>query len=96
MATKTEKSEKADKPERRSRRQTQKTNRQQSSNAFVRYLRETRGELRKVTWPTWEETWRLSLIVLGVSAVTAIFLGLFLDTLFSSGIRGIINVVLGI
>ena len=95
MATKTEKPEKTDKPERRSRRQAQKSNRPQS-NAFVRYLRETRGELRKVTWPTWEETWRLSLIVLGVSAVTAVFLGLILDTLFSSGIRGIINVVLGI
>ncbi len=44
-------------------------------NALVRYLKETRAELRKVTWPTREEAVNLSLIVLGVMIAMAIFLG---------------------
>ena len=43
-------------------------------NAVVRYLRETRGELRKVTWPTRQESWRLTGIVLAVTIATAAFL----------------------
>ena len=41
-----------------------------SENALVRYLRETRGELRKVTWPTRQESQRLTAIVLGVTALS--------------------------
>lgn len=65
-------------------------------NPLVRYFRETRGELRKVTWPTWEETWRLTLIVLAVSAVTALFLGVILDSFFSFLVQGMLQVALGI
>ena len=43
-------------------------------NPIGRYLRETRGELRKVTWPTRDEAWRLTAIVLGVTAAFAVFL----------------------
>ncbi len=68
----------------------------QGPNALVRYFRETRGELRKVTWPTREDTWRLTLIVLGVSAAMAVFLGLILDTLFSRIILGIVELTLGV
>ena len=52
-------------------------------NPLVKYLRETRGELYKVTWPTREESQRLTLIVLGVTAAMAIFLGV-LDFTFSN------------
>jgi len=59
-------------------------------NAIVRYFRETRGELRKVTWPTREESWRLTLIVLGVTAAMSVFLGL-LDFIFSNGVQGLVE-----
>jgi preprotein translocase subunit SecE len=65
------------------------------SNAVVRYFRETRGELRKVTWPTRQESQRLTAIVLGVTAVMAIFLGL-LDFIFSRSIQTLVEVLVGI
>jgi len=45
-------------------------------NAVIRYLRETRGELAKVTWPTRDEAIRLTSIVLAVTVSMALFLGL--------------------
>jgi preprotein translocase subunit SecE len=67
----------------------------EQSNALVRYIRETRGELRKVTWPTRQESQRLTAIVLGVTAVMAIFLGL-LDLLFSNGVESLVRLVVGV
>ena len=64
------------------------------SNALARYFRETRGELRKVTWPTREESQRLTAIVLGVTAVMAVFLGL-LDLIFSNGVESLVRLVVG-
>ena len=46
-----------------------------SVNPLVRYLRETRAELAKVTWPTRQEWLRLSGIVLAVTVVMAFILG---------------------
>ena len=66
----------------------------EQSNALVRYIRETRGELRKVTWPTREESQRLTAIVLGVTAVMALFLGL-LDLIFSNGIQELVRKIVG-
>lgn len=45
-------------------------------NAITRYFRETAGELRKVTWPTWPEARQLTIIVVGVMVVMSLFLGL--------------------
>ncbi|HMM99756.1 MAG: preprotein translocase subunit SecE [Anaerolineae bacterium CFX3] len=45
-------------------------------NAISRYFRETNGELRKVNWPTWPETWQLTLIVLAVMLVMSVYLGI--------------------
>jgi preprotein translocase subunit SecE len=64
-------------------------------NAVVRYFRETRGEIRKVTWPTRQESWRLTAIVLGVTIATAIFLWLF-DFIFSGGIQFLIERMIGL
>jgi len=41
----------------------------------MRYLRETRAEVAKVTWPTRQEWLRLSGIVLAVTIVMAFILG---------------------
>ena len=59
-------------------------------NALVEYLRDTRGELRKVHWPTREEAENLTKIVLAVTVSMAAFMGL-LDYLFSLELRGLIN-----
>jgi preprotein translocase subunit SecE len=52
-----------------------------SGNPIIRYFQDTSEELRKVSWPTQEETIRLSVIVLGTTTAFAVFLGL-LDLLF--------------
>jgi preprotein translocase subunit SecE len=49
---------------------------------FIRYLRGTRSELKKVTWPTRQEAQNLTYIVLGVTVAFAVFLGL-LDWVFT-------------
>jgi preprotein translocase subunit SecE len=51
-------------------------------NRIVLWWRETIGELRKVSWPTPQEAWRLTYIVIIVMAATSIVLGL-LDFIFS-------------
>ncbi len=65
-----------------------------SENAVLRYIRETRGEIRKVTWPTRQESQRLTAIVLGVTAMMALFLGL-LDFIFSKGVQNLVGFLTG-
>lgn len=43
-------------------------------NKLINYLKETRTELLEVTWPTKAQTVTYALIVIGISAVVAIFL----------------------
>ena len=45
-----------------------------SENALVRYLKDTRAEIAKVTWPTREEGLRLTWIVFVVTVISAIVL----------------------
>src|SRR5688572_29417101 len=46
-----------------------------SDNALIRYFQETAVELRKVAWPTREQTTRLTLIVLGALVIFSLFFG---------------------
>ena len=62
-----------------------------SENAIQRYVRETTGELRKVNWPTWPESRRLTGLVLLVMLVVGIFLA---GVDYLSG--ALIDLVLGI
>lgn len=55
-----------------------------------RFWRETIGELRKVTWPTPEEAWKMTRIVLVVMIVMAVVLGA-LDFAFSRMISFLVN-----
>lgn len=64
-------------------------------NPLSKYIRETRGELRKVTWPTREESQRLTAIVLVVTIAMSVFLGL-LDFIFSNGIQALVEFVIGV
>jgi preprotein translocase subunit SecE len=59
-------------------------------NRIVRYLRGTRAELRKVTWPTREEALRLTGIVLATTVGFSLFLGIvdyLLSKLFALLVR---------
>jgi preprotein translocase subunit SecE len=48
--------------------------REPEENAIVRTFRETRNELRKVVWPTREETIRLTVVVIAISAIIGLIL----------------------
>ena len=56
-------------------------------NRFVRYLRETYYELRRVSWPTRSEAINLTIIVVVVTTFLAIILGL-VDWAFSAAFGG--------
>ncbi|MCB0192531.1 MAG: preprotein translocase subunit SecE [Anaerolineae bacterium] len=60
------------------------------SNFLVKYFNETRAELRKVTWPTRDETQNLTMIIVIVTVAMAIFLGT-LDYLFQVVAAGVIG-----
>ncbi len=59
---------------------------EKQEGGLQRWLRETRGELRKVTWPTREEALRLTYVVIGLSVALGLLLGgadFLLSTLYS-------------
>ena len=62
----------------------------QQPNKITVFFRETIAELRKVNWPTWQEAKNLTLIVLIVIAVMAVFLGA-LDLAFAELFRLILS-----
>ena len=53
------------------------------TNKIQLFFRETVGELRKVSWPTWQDAWNLTKIVLVVMLVMGVYLGV-LDYLFTA------------
>jgi preprotein translocase subunit SecE len=53
-----------------------KDDRPKREGRLKRFIRETVGELRRVSWPTWPEARRMTFIVIVVLIVMAIFLGL--------------------
>lgn len=59
-------------------------------NAIFRYLKETRAELFKVSWPTRREATNLTLIVMAVTVFMAIVLGI-MDYAFSQLIAVIVG-----
>jgi len=68
------------------------TPKSKSGNALTRYLRETRAEVAKVTWPTRQEGLRLTWVVFVVTVISAIVL-FGVDTLFSSIITSLLRMV---
>jgi preprotein translocase subunit SecE len=65
--------------------------RNKRQNVFQSFFRETTGELRKVSWPTWPEVRQLTGIVLLVMLVMGVILGIT-----DAGARGLLNVLLGL
>ena len=54
------------------------------------YVKETKAEFKHVNWPTKKQTMNFTLLVLGVSVLTAVVLGI-LDAIFSLGLEKIIS-----
>lgn len=54
------------------------------------YLRDVRGELRHVSWPTRSQTVNFTILVIVISILTGLFLGL-LDFLFTGALRRVIG-----
>lgn len=67
-----------------------KTQSARRPNFLVRFINETMGELRKVTWPTRDEALRLTAVVLAVMIASSIFLGA-IDALLTEGFRALIG-----
>ena len=61
-------------------------------NAIQRFTRETVGELRKVSWPTRQEAWQLTMIVLVVLAFMSVLLGIIVDGIA----RQLLNLLIGV
>ena len=51
--------------------------------SLINYLKETRSELKHVSWPTRRQAVVFSVLVVGISLLTAAFLGLF-DFIFTT------------
>jgi preprotein translocase subunit SecE len=51
-----------------------KAEKSQRENKIQRFFRETAGELRRVSWPTWLEARNLTVVVIIVLVIMAIFL----------------------
>lgn len=50
---------------------------------FVTYLKETKGELKHVSWPTRRQATMFTVVVIVVSLITAAYLGFF-DWIFTT------------
>jgi len=50
---------------------------------LIKYLKEVKVELLKVTWPTREESTRMTMIVVGASLIIGLYIG-GLDLAFTS------------
>ncbi|MDO8510172.1 MAG: preprotein translocase subunit SecE [bacterium] len=57
----------------------------------VNYVKETKGELKHVSWPTRRQAIGYTVLVIAVSLVTAFYLGLF-DFLFSLGLEEVLKI----
>ena len=60
-------------------------------NTIQSFFRETTGELKKVSWPTWPEARQLTGLVLLVMVVMGVILGIT-----DAGARGLLNLLLGL
>ena len=59
-------------------------------NRLINYLRDTRGELQYVSWPTRRQSIVFTVVVIVISILVSIFLGFF-DYIFSLILQKIIS-----
>jgi preprotein translocase subunit SecE len=54
------------------------------------FLREARGELKRVSWPTRQQVWYSTLVVLFVTFAVSAYLGL-VDAVLAALLRGVVR-----
>ncbi|MCH8050010.1 preprotein translocase subunit SecE [Patescibacteria group bacterium] len=52
---------------------------------FTQYLRDTKGELKHVSWPTQKQVLVFTVLVIAISIAVSLYLGLF-DFIFTTAI----------
>lgn len=60
--------------------------------SFVQYLKDTRGELNHVAWPTRVQTVVYTILVVLISIFVSLYLG-FADFLFTSGLGELVKIL---
>ncbi|OGY49732.1 MAG: preprotein translocase subunit SecE [Candidatus Buchananbacteria bacterium RIFCSPHIGHO2_02_FULL_40_13] len=45
-------------------------------NKLIQYVKDSKNEIKKVTWPTRKEVKQHTFLVIGISLATALFLGI--------------------
>lgn len=58
--------------------------------SLIKFVQEARGELLKVSWPSREQVWESTLVVIVSVVIISVFLGL-VDIFFSWAIKLVIN-----
>lgn len=58
---------------------------------LFRYIKESRGEMKKVSWPSKQDTMRYSIIVIALCVIVAAFFG-GLDWLLALGLEKLIAI----
>lgn len=58
--------------------------------SIIQYIKDTRGELRHVAWPTQTQTILYTIIIAALSVFVALYLGLF-DFLFTTGLTKVLQ-----
>jgi len=59
-------------------------------NRLIAYLKASVEELKKVTWPTKQETTNYTLMVIGISLAVSVFL-YSLDLIFTAGLNLLVS-----
>jgi len=59
-------------------------------NKLINYLRDTRGEIKHVSWPTQKQTTIYTVLVILISIITALYLGL-LDLIFTRALSFLVG-----
>lgn len=57
---------------------------------FIQYLKDTRGELKHVAWPTQAQTIIYTILVIVLSLFVALYLGFF-DYVFTTGLSRVVE-----
>lgn len=60
--------------------------------SFLQYLKDTRGELRHVSWPTQKQTIVYTVLVITISLFVAAYVGFF-DYIFTSSLGNVLEVL---
>lgn len=56
----------------------------------IEFIQQVRAETRKVSWPTWKETWMTAFMVVVMTTILAVFF-LGVDTVFELIVKGLLS-----